>query len=344
MFEITLLSGGYRGRDVQQQNERVRNFAGPTSVNGRPEGSTLTVGVAWTAFVIAALLLLDVFGDTAYGTVVLGSALVLSAVLLIVPAGRAAMAWVRLDVDWKDMATLAVVYLVVVGMFSLAFQVFTTGNVLGLFLSFGGALVIGVAAPVYYMVWYRGRSLQDLGLGLHNWRRTLVLALSFAATQFAITLWGFNLPQPVDWVPLLVMALAVGAFESVFFRGFIQGRLEASFGTLPSVAGASLLYALYHVGYGMNLNEMAFLFGLGIVYAVAYRLTENLLVLWPLFTPLGSFFAQLNSGMLEGELPWASIAGFADVLGLIVLVLVLAHRHETGKSRRRRRVPELVAP
>lgn len=45
---------------------------------------------------------------------------------------------------------------------------------------------------------------------------------------------------------------------------------------------------LYHVGYGMGGDEMVFLFGLGVVYAVAYRLSENVLVLWPLLIPLGS--------------------------------------------------------
>ena len=73
---------------------------------------------------------------------------------------------------------------------------------------------------------------------------------------------------------------------------------------------------------------MVFLFGLGVVYAVAYRLTENVLVLWPLLTPLGSFFAQLRSGDLAETLPWTSIAGFADVLGAMVVVIWLAARRE----------------
>lgn len=59
-------------------------------------------------------------------------------------------------------------------------------------------------------------------------------------------------PAPVDWVPLLVMALTVGVFESVFFRGFIQGRLEAALGAGPAVFGAAAMYAVYHVGYGMG--------------------------------------------------------------------------------------------
>jgi hypothetical protein len=35
----------------------------------------------------------------------------------------------------------------------------------------------------------------------------------------------------------------------------------------------------------MGDDEMVFLFGLGVVHAVAYRLSENVLVLWPSSSP-----------------------------------------------------------
>jgi membrane protease YdiL (CAAX protease family) len=139
------------------------------------------------------------------------------------------------------------------------------------FLCFAAAHVVGIAGPVVYTVWFRRRGFRSLGLTLAGWRTLVGPAIVFAGVQFAITLWGYDLPQPVDWVPLLVMALTVGVFESIFFRGFIQGRFEAIFGA-AAVAGAAVLYALYHVGYGMGQEEMTFLFGLGIVYAIAYRI------------------------------------------------------------------------
>jgi hypothetical protein len=120
----------------------------------------------------------------------------------------------------------------------------------------------------------------------------------------------------------------VGIFESIFFRGFVQGRLQAAYGGGPAIFGAALLYGVYHVGYGMGAEEILFLSGLGIVYALAYLAAGNLLVLWPLLTPLGSLFAQLEDGELTGRLPWASLAGFADVIGVFALVIWLAHRHE----------------
>ena len=148
-----------------------------------------------------------------------------------------------------------------------------------------------------------------------------------ASIQFALTLWGYDLPTSAeDWVPLLVMALVVGIFESIFFRGFLQGRLAAMFGPGVGIAVAAGLYGLYHGGYGMGRDEMVFLVGLGVGYAIAYQLTNNLLVLWPLLTPLGSFFAQVDAGDID--LPWASILGFLDVAAVMITVIVIAHRHE----------------
>jgi membrane protease YdiL (CAAX protease family) len=128
------------------------------------------------------------------------------------------------------------------------------------------------------------------------------------------------------------MSVTVGLFEAVFFRGFVQTRLEHSFGTAPGIAGAAVLYGLYHVGYGMGIDEIGFLVGLGVVYAVVFRLVPNVLVLWPLLTPVGSFFNNLEAGDIE--LPWASIAGFADVLVVMAVVIWFARRHI-----RKRRVP-----
>jgi uncharacterized protein len=49
-------------------------------------------------------------------------------------------------------------------------------------------------------------------------------------------------------------------------------------------------------------------------------------VLWPLLTPLGAWFNNMQAG--DVQLPWLSIAGFADVLGLMALVIWLAYKHE----------------
>ena len=319
-----------------REREAALIGSSPIRMPDRPPSRTDRTVKIWTVFVVAALLLMDVLDLTVYGIVIPVAACAVGLVASRVRRSDRSLAWVRNRVDRRDLLLIAALYLVVVGLFRLAFEVFTTDRVAGLFLSFAAALLIGVAGPVVYTKWVRGRPLASLGMGRQNLGRTVRLGLLFAGVQFAITLWGYDLPEPVDWVPLLVMALTVGLFEAIFFRGFIQGRLEDSLGLGPAVYLAAGLYALYHVGYGMGADEMVFLFGLGVVYAIAYRLAGNVLVLWPLLIPLGSFYAQLDSGDLVGDLPWGSVAGFADVLVAMGVVVWLAHRSERRRGVARR--------
>jgi len=283
------------------------------------------VAVVWLAFVVGALALLDVVDLTWWGVVVPAAALVLAAV----PGLRPSLSW---SPRIGDLAAIAVCYLAVVGLFRLAFEGFTTDRVAGLFLSFAAGLLVGVIGPLGYQVWWKGGALADLGLSWDRLGATAAVGVVLAGVQFTMTLWGYDLPEPVDWVPLLVMSLVVGFFEAVFFRGFVQGRLDVSFGSGPAVAVAALLYSLYHVGYGMGADEMVFLFGLGVVYAIAYRLVTNILVLWPLLTPLGAFFNNLEAGDID--LPWASIAGFADVAAVMAAAIWFTRRHERKRTER----------
>jgi hypothetical protein len=285
--------------------------------------------VTWSGFVVAALLMLPVLPLATWGVVIPIAA---AALLALTARAAAGLTWLRRRADLADIAVLGGLYLAVVALFRVAFAVFTTDSVAGLFLSFAAGLILGVGGPVIYTTWIRHRPLRTLGLGIHALRPTLALAVVFGGVQFLIMFRGYALPAPQDWVPLLVLSLTVGLFEAVFFRGFVQGRLEDSFGTAVGVVGAATLYALYHVGYGMTGSEMVFLFGLGVVYAIAYRLVESIFVLWPLLTPVGALFNNLEAGDIV--LPWASIAGFANVLAAMAAVIWLAARHERRQSQR----------
>ncbi|MDI6910321.1 CPBP family intramembrane glutamic endopeptidase [Nocardioides sp.] len=282
--------------------------------------SSRTRALLWTGWVSLGLLLLPIGNGPLYLAAVAGSALILALVPGAIP-GRSGGGH-----DALDLAVIAALYVSVVALNSTAFLVFTVDHVAGLFLCFAAALVLGVAGPMVYTVRVRHRPLGDLGLRRDNLRSAGGLALVFGGVQFALTLWGYDLPAPVDWVPLLVMALVVGVFESVFFRGFVQTRLEAQYGTIAGVAGAAVLYGAYHVGFGMTGADLLFLTALGVVYAAAFALARNLVVLWPLLTPMGSFYANVEAGDIE--LPWASIAGFVDVLGLMVLSWWLMQRYQ----------------
>jgi hypothetical protein len=129
---------------------------------------------------------------------------------------------------------------------------------------------------------------------------------------------------------MVTMVLAVGLFEAVFFRGWLQLRFEEAFGVVPSVIMGALCYSLYHVGYGMMWGEMLFLFGLGMVFAAVFRLTRNVIVLWPFYTPVGGLYTNLSEGL---TLPFDATYGFLLTLGLMAAVILVS-----GALYRRNRV------
>lgn len=119
------------------------------------------------------------------------------------------------------------------------------------------------------------------------------------------------------------MLLAVGLFENIFFRGFVQLEMEKAFGIVPSLILVSILYALYHIGYGMAWGEMYTLFYVGLVYALVFRLTKNIFVLYPLLTPAGALYTNLKEGL---ELPFEATYGFVIVIVIAITLMITIHK------------------
>ena len=74
----------------------------------------------------------------------------------------------------------------------------------------------------------------------------------FAALQFMGTLAKAQIPPFEEFLPLIALALCIGFFEAVFWRGWVLLRLEESFGTILAILLGSALYAAYHIGYGCH--------------------------------------------------------------------------------------------
>lgn len=193
-----------------------------------------------------------------------------------------------------------------------------------------GAGIFGVGLPLYWTVLVRKRPLSDLGITSRWLWLSLGLQVIFAALQYAGTLADSDLPKFENFIPLLALSLCIGFFEAVFWRGWVLLRLEESFGLIPAILLGSLLYAFYHIGYAMPLSEMVFLFFIGVMYSIAFRLTKNIFILWPIFQPMGQLVTLLKDGL---DLPLLASLGFIEVLiGMLVLVW-LAKRYARRHTR-----------
>jgi membrane protease YdiL (CAAX protease family) len=105
--------------------------------------------------------------------------------------------------------------------------------------------------------------------------------------------------------------------------------LEEAFGIIPAILLGSLLYAAYHIGYAMPASEMVFLFFIGILYAVVFRLTRNIFILWPLFQPMGQLYTLIQDQL---SLPLLAALGFIEVLIVMFLLVWLASRYHRKHS------------
>lgn len=230
------------------------------------------------------------------------------------------------DIHWRPkLDTLVAILsyaLVVAGLF-IAFQVFTTERMAANFITFGPVTLagFGVAVPVFYTVLVRNRLLVDLGITTQNLIPSLILSLLLGWDTFRNTLGNLDVVWGLQIVPLVVMALAVGLFEAIFFRGWLQLRFENAFGLVPGLILGALCYSLYHIGYGMNFDELLFLFGLGLTFGAFFRLTKNIFVLWPFYTPIGGLYTNLSEGL---QMPFEATYGFLLTLGIMVVVILIS--------------------
>jgi membrane protease YdiL (CAAX protease family) len=177
-------------------------------------------------------------------------------------------------------------------------------------------LLLGVILPISYNSIVKKRPLSTTGIKKEYWLPSLALGGALGIITYLDTLGTIELPSFRELLPLVMMALTVGLFEAVFFRGWIQLRFEKAFGAIPAIIIGAMFYSLYHIGYGMTVEEMWFLFFLGISFAFAFRVTKNILVLWPFYTWLGGLYTNISEGL---RIPFESTYGFVNVLAWMII-------------------------
>jgi uncharacterized protein len=228
----------------------------------------------------------------------------------------------------KDLAAVAISWLLVVASLYTA-TVLVGSKVAGGLAYFFlyaviGAGLCGIGIPLYWTVVVRRRSIADLGLTKRWLALSLVLQIVFAALQFSGTLAKTQLPPTDQFIPLLCLALTIGLFEAIFWRGWVLLRLEESFGIIPAIILGSALYAAYHIGYAMPADEMLFLFFIGILFALVFRITKNIFILWPIFQPMGQLVTLVKDGL---TLALLAGLGFIEALILMLVLIWLAERY-----------------
>ena len=231
----------------------------------------------------------------------------------------------------KEILVVLLSWIMVVSVFYIAFNVITTQRVALHFITFSivGITLLGVLVPVAWNTLIMKRPLSDIGIKKDKLILSIILGVVLSVIQYFLTINSIGVPGMIELLPLITMALAVGFYENIFYRGWVQLRMEECFGIIPGVILSAVIYSLYHIGYGMPLSELITLFIIGLVYSSIFRLTSNVFILFPFLTPTGALFSQIKDGL---SIPFEATYGFLDVILLLVAVLVIVKKISKSKK------------
>lgn len=234
------------------------------------------------------------------------------------------ISWIHWKPNTKELLVVILSWILVVGAISSATYLATAQNGVLYFLLYAllGATLLGIGIPVVWTVLIRKKSIECLGITKKNLKMSILIQIVLAVILYGNVLTK-NSIQLEKLIPLIGLALTIGFFEAVFWRGWILQRLEDSFGLIPAILLGSLLYSLYHISYGMPTSEMIFLFFIGIMFAITFRFTKSIFILWPLFQPIGQLLTLIKDGL---ELPLIAVVGFIEALGAMVFLIWIVGR------------------
>lgn len=177
-----------------------------------------------------------------------------------------------------------------------------------------GVLVFGVLTnlglnvlfPVWWIAYHRKQPLSELGITTRRWLPSLLIGVVLAAFS------SFRLRQmaiDVNWLPH-VLFNAVILWEPFFVFSWLQLRFDRAFGIVPGVLLAGLSFTAYHIGTYPPAMLIALLIP-GLIYAAIFRLTSNLLIVWPFAWSVASSLGTLMGGM---QFTWRQVAIWSVIL------------------------------
>lgn len=114
------------------------------------------------------------------------------------------------------------------------------------------------------------------------------------------------------WIQILALVILVPIAEELLFRGIIQGELSLRYSRTATVIVSSVIFALFH----FDLIQGTYVLFAGVILALAYELTENLLV--PIFMHM--VFNFVGGGILQRVLNLDERASSSLVIVLLALI------------------------
>ena len=196
-------------------------------------------------------------------------------------------------------------------------------------------VILGFYIPLQYILIKRTQGLDIFGLTKNKWKSSLVLGLIFTGLLFmqfvteAGDKGGDILLKPGVFIPALYIFVA-GIFKMTFVYGFLRRIFDESFGIIPGIFLTSLFYSFHHAGFQPEFGKLIFV---GILYASVYRITNNLLIIFPFFWGIGAIWDVLvNFGTTELEGTKTLLKATCTLILMIGIALHIKKKRQTSRN------------
>lgn len=196
-------------------------------------------------------------------------------------------------------------------------------------------VILGFYIPLQYILIKRTQGLDIFGLTKNRWKLSLVLGLIFTGLLFmqfvteAGDKGGDILLKPGVFIPAFYIFVA-GVFEMTFIYGFLRRIFDESFGIISGIILTSLFYSFHHAGFQPEFGKLIFV---GIMYASVYRITNNLLIIFPFFWGIGAIWDVLvNFGTTELEGTKTLLKATCTLVLMIGVAFHIKKKHQTSRN------------
>ncbi len=182
-------------------------------------------------------------------------------------------------------------------------------------------LIFSFFIPLYYL--HKEKELPaSVGIKKPGIRQFIVLACFVAFSVGGQLIPKIAAGEQIPWrlLPMGIAPLIMTTFfEEFLFRGFVQSRVEQQFGWLSAILVSGLMFSLYHLGYPgfRTFGDILLLFGVGLWFAIAYRLSGNHLIV--------SYFVNLPNAFVTYMLKYSQfpIMKFSSTIAAIITLILI---------------------
>jgi len=181
-----------------------------------------------------------------------------------------------------------------------------------------GTLFLDVLFPAWYVLRVRREPLSELGITTNRW----LLALVTSAVLCLILFPGFKqaaAARPdLNVIPHLIYN-GIILWEPFFVFSWLQLRFERAFGIIPGILLAAMGITAYHIG-TFPISGVVAMFVFGIIDSSAFRISRNLLSMFPFTWALASGIGTLQGGLAFG---WNLVVLYSVILAIQVVAIVM---------------------